>query len=48
MENVYVTPHISWNSYKKRDRVYETLYTNLKNFAENKELINIVDLKKGY
>lgn len=48
MDNVYLTPHISWNSYKKRDRVYETLYTNLKKFVENKELINVVDLKKGY
>jgi hypothetical protein len=48
MENVYLSPHISWSSSKKAERVFENLYDNMKNFIENKALNNIVDLNKGY
>ena len=48
MENVYISPHISWSSSKKSQRVFENLYENMKNFIENKPLNNIVDLNKGY
>ena len=48
MENVYISPHISWSSSKKNERVFENLYDNMKSFIENKPLKNIVDLKKGY
>lgn len=48
MDNVYISPHISWSSSKRQDRVFEVLYTNMKNFAQNKQLINVVDISKGY
>lgn len=47
-ENVIITPHNSWVSDKNRDRTFNMIYNNLKNYIENKTLNNIVDINKGY
>ncbi|MGL5641739.1 MAG: NAD(P)-dependent oxidoreductase, partial [Paraclostridium sp.] len=47
-ENITITPHNSWISNKNRERTYNTIYRNLKRYINNKELENIVDIKKGY
>lgn len=47
-ENVTITPHNSWVSSKNRDRTFERVYINLKNYIENKPLTTIVDMGKGY
>ena len=47
-ENVIITPHNSWYSDKNNDRNFEMIYENLKNYIQNKNIKNIVDLNKGY
>lgn len=48
MENVIVTCHNSWISEMRNERRFETIHKNLKNHIKGKELINVVDLNKGY
>lgn len=48
LENVILTPHNSWISEKRNERRFETIYENLKNYIEGRELGNIVNLEKGY
>lgn len=48
MENVIVTPHNSFYSDKREDRMYEIIYNNMKNYIEGKKINNIVDMKRGY
>lgn len=48
LENVYISPHNSWISQMRNERRFETIYENLKRYMAGQELINIVDLKKGY
>lgn len=47
-DNVIVTPHNSWVSDKNKDRTFEMIYENLKNYIKDKPLKNIVDIYKGY
>lgn len=47
-ENVTITPHNSWISDKNRSRTFNTIYENLKNYINNKELKNVVNIQKGY
>lgn len=47
-ENVIITPHNSWISNMNKERTFNTIYNNLKNYIEGRELNNIVDIKKGY
>lgn len=48
LENVAVTPHISALGTLIMDRSFEILEKNLTNFEEGRNLINVVDRKKGY
>lgn len=48
MDNVYISPHNSWVSEMYKKRRYDITYRNLKRYKDNKELINIVDIKRGY
>lgn len=48
MDNVYISPHNSWASEMIYKRRYEITYENLKKYKNNEELINVIDLKKGY
>lgn len=48
MENVYITPHISGTAEDTEERFFRNAWANLHALAENKELVNIVDLEKKY
>lgn len=48
MDNVIISPHNSWSSEMYGKRRYETTYNNLKRYIKGEELINLVDLDKGY
>lgn len=46
--NCIVTPHVSGLSAAYTDRACQVLEANLKRWEEGKELINVVDRKRGY
>jgi phosphoglycerate dehydrogenase-like enzyme len=46
LENVIITPHISGPSIP--EDIAEVFLENLKRFEENKELVGVVDIAKGY
>jgi len=48
MDNVIVTPHNSFYSDKREDRMYDIIYSNMKNYIEGKKIENVVDMKRGY
>lgn len=48
MDNVIISPHNSWSSEMIHTRRFEIAYKNMKRYKNNEELINIVDLKRGY
>lgn len=48
MENVIISPHNSWGSEMISRRRFEIAYENMKRYINNEELINIVDLERGY
>lgn len=48
MENIIITPHNSWVSEMRNERRYNIIYENMKRYAEGRELLNIVDIIKGY
>ncbi len=48
MDNVYITPHNSWVSEMVYKRRYNITYENLKRYKNNEELLNIIDLRRGY
>lgn len=47
-ENTIVTPHNSWVSQNKDNRLYELIYDNMLKYKRNEKLNNIVSVKKGY
>lgn len=47
-ENVYISPHNSWISDMRNERRFKIIYDNMKRYKEGKELINVVDLNRGY
>jgi len=48
MDNVYITPHNSWVSEMIPKRRYNTTYENLKRYKNGEELLNVIDLVRGY
>lgn len=48
MDNVIVTPHNSWISELRNERRFDLIYENMKRYSENQDLINVVDINKGY
>lgn len=48
LENVIITPHNSWISEMRNDRRFDMILDNMKRYIENKELINLVDINRGY
>ncbi len=48
MDKVIVTPHNSWNSEMFEERRFQMLYENLKRYKNQEEILNIVDLNRGY
>lgn len=47
-ENVIITPHNSWISDKNKERTFNVIYNNLKNYKDGEKLNNIIDINKGY
>lgn len=48
MDNVIITPHNSWASEMNFKRRFEIAYKNMKRYKNDEELINVIDLSKGY
>ncbi|MFZ5353280.1 MAG: phosphoglycerate dehydrogenase [Bacillota bacterium] len=48
LENVIITPHNSWVSEMRNERRYAITFENLRRYITGEELMNIVDIKKGY
>lgn len=46
--NVIITPHNSWVSEEHNQRKFELTYENMKRYAEGRELLNLVDIHRGY
>lgn len=47
-DNVYITPHNSWISEMRNERRFRTIYENMLRYKNHEELVNVVDLNKGY
>lgn len=48
MDNVYISPHNSWASEMIFKRRYNLTYENLKRYKNKEELLNVIDLNRGY
>ena len=48
IDRVLITCHNSWISEKRNIRRFQTIYDNLKRYSKGKELLNVVDAKRGY
>ncbi|MGH9457725.1 MAG: D-2-hydroxyacid dehydrogenase [Thermoanaerobaculia bacterium] len=48
MENVLVLPHTTWRSPNVRQRQIDLFAENVRRFADGRELLNVVDLERGY
>jgi phosphoglycerate dehydrogenase-like enzyme len=48
LNNVILTSHNSWVSEMRNERRFKLVYNNMKKYAQGEELVNVVDLKKGY
>jgi phosphoglycerate dehydrogenase-like enzyme len=48
LDNIIITPHNSWISEMRNIRRWNVIYENLKRYISGEELINKVNLEKGY
>jgi len=48
MENVIVTSHNSWISEMRDERRFRTIFENMERYIKRKDLINVVNLERGY
>lgn len=48
IERVVITSHNSWISEKIGERRWNMTYENFKRYKEDKELVNVVNIKRGY
>ena len=48
LNNVILTSHNSWISEMRNQRRFDLIYKNMKKYIQGEELVNVVDLKKGY
>ncbi|WP_251860612.1 phosphoglycerate dehydrogenase [Clostridium sp. Marseille-Q2269] len=48
LDNVIITPHNSWISEKRHIRRFDVIYKNLKNYKEQLQLNNVVNMNRGY
>lgn len=48
LPNVIITPHNSWVSEMRDYRRFNLIYTNMERYITKKNLINLVNLNKGY
>jgi phosphoglycerate dehydrogenase-like enzyme len=48
LNNVILTSHNSWISEMRNERRFDLIYRNMRKYVQGEELINVVNLKKGY
>lgn len=48
LNNAILTSHNSWISEMRNERRFNLIYNNMKKYVLGEELVNVVDLKKGY
>ncbi|MGV8981164.1 phosphoglycerate dehydrogenase [Clostridium sp.] len=48
LNNVILTSHNSWISEVRNERRFNLIYSNMKKYVQGEELVNVVNLKKGY
>jgi phosphoglycerate dehydrogenase-like enzyme len=48
LNNVILTSHNSWISEMRNQRRFDLIYKNMEKYAQGEQLINVVNLKKGY
>lgn len=48
LKNVILTSHNSWISELRNERRFDLIYKNMKSYVQGEEIVNVVDLKKGY
>jgi phosphoglycerate dehydrogenase-like enzyme len=48
LDNVILTSHNSWISEMRNERRFNLIYKNTKKYAQGEQLINVVDIKRGY
>ncbi len=48
LKNVILTSHNSWISEMRNQRRFDLIYKNMRKYVQGEEVVNIVDLKKGY
>jgi len=48
MENLIITPHISWLTENTSERVINAVTTNIERYLEGEKIKNLVNFKKGY
>lgn len=48
LENVIITPHNSWVSEMRNIRRFNMIYENMRKYISGENLINVVNLAKGY
>ena len=48
LDNVILTSHNSWISEMRNERRFNLIYKNMKRYVKGEELVNVVDLNKGY
>lgn len=48
MDNVIVTAHNSWMSEMRDQRRFYTAFENMRRYAKGEELMNVINLKRGY
>jgi phosphoglycerate dehydrogenase-like enzyme len=46
--NVIITPHISGNTQKESQHAVDLLLYNVERIRKGEDLVNVVDLEKGY
>jgi phosphoglycerate dehydrogenase-like enzyme len=48
LDNVILTSHNSWMSEMRNERRFNIIYDNTKKYVHGENLVNVVELKKGY
>lgn len=48
VERVHITPHNCWMSEKRNERRFEIILENMRRYSQRQELMNRVDINKGY
>jgi len=48
MENVIITPHNSWISEMRDERRFRTIFENMERYINRKDLLNVVNVQRGY